>query len=121
MIEPLEKGPEWDDVEALVRAAGGYVRPSEELRPRVLETARAEASEQQALRRIWQLALAITLFGALSIAAGTCGDVASSSSPGMLQMQAAVQQVGGENAGWSMVESFTELRRRQAALLRLTR
>lgn len=119
MIEPLEQGGEWSDMEALVRAAGGYVRPSEELRPRVLETARAEAGEHQAQRRIWQVALAIALLGLLSSAATTRWDVASPL-PGVLHVQTVGQQAGVDS-GWSMVESFTDLRRRQAALLRLTR
>lgn len=119
MIEPFEHDADWSDMEALVREAGGYVRPSEELRPRVLETARAEAGEHQARRRIWQVALAIALLGLLSSAATTRWDLASPL-PGVLHLQPAGQQAGGD-AGWSMVESFTDLRRRQAALLSLTR
>ena len=61
MNGPLEQDAQWDDVEALVRAAGQYVRPSEELRPRLLETARAESRERQAQWRFWQLALAVAL------------------------------------------------------------
>ena len=120
MIEPLEHDAEWSDMEALVREAGGYVRPSEELRPRVLETARAEAGEHQAQRRIWQAALAIALLGLLSSAASTRWDIASPLPGVLLQAPAERQQAGGD-AGWSMVESFTDLRRRQAALLSLTR
>jgi hypothetical protein len=120
MIEPFEHDADWSDMEALVREAGGYVRPSEELRPRVLETARAEAGEHQARRRIWQVALAIALLGLLFSAAGTRWEIASPLPGVLLQVPADRQQAGGD-AGWSMVESFTDLRRRQAALLSLTR
>ena len=120
MIEPLEQAREWDDVEALVRAAGGYVRPSEELRPRVLEAAGVEASERRALQRIWHVALAIAILGVLTVI-GARWHAASPFAPSVLQAQAEVQQAGGNSAGWTLVESFTDLRRRQAALLRLTR
>jgi len=119
MTEPLEQAAPWDDVEALVRAAGSYVRPSDELRPRVLESARAESHERRAQRRIWQAALAVALLGAMVAAAASRSDVPPSVSAGMLQTRAAVQTAEGGAAGWSIVDSFTDLRRRQADLLRL--
>ena len=120
MIEPLESGAEFEDVEALVRAAGNYVRPSEELRPRVLESARMEASERKALRRIWQAALALMLFASFSTTISGPWTGGSSFSADLLQVQAEVRAAGTDAAGWSLVDSFTDLRRRQAALLRLT-
>lgn len=117
---------EWDDVEDLVRQAGGYVRPSDELRPRVIEAARAESSERRAQRRIWQAALALAVWGIISTA--TAGPLSTDSpfSAGMLHAQAELRQADMHQAeigaaGWGMVESFTDLRRRQADLLRLTR
>jgi Tfp pilus assembly protein PilN len=126
MIESLDQQSEWNDVEALVRAAGGYVHPSEELRPRVLEAARAESRERRAQRQIWHLAIVIALLGALSTAIVGHWRAAApySSAPysaSLLQMQANARQAEGSDAGWSMVESFTDLRRRQAALLSLTK
>ena len=121
MTEPLQHNAEWEDVEALVRAAGGYVRPSEALRPRLLETARAESRERQAQRRIWQLALVVALLGAISTATGGRWDVAVPFSASMLQVPADMRPAEGGAAGWSMVDSFTDLRRRQAAVLSLTK
>ncbi len=118
MTEAREHDAEWDEVEALVRAAGGYVRPSEDLRPRLLETARAESRERQAQWRIWQLALAIALLGAVATIFGTRSDAAASFSQGALQVQAEVRPAEAGAAGWRIVDSFTDLRRRQAALLR---
>jgi hypothetical protein len=117
---------EWDDVEDLVRQAGGYVRPSEEMRPRVIEAARAESRERQAQRRIWQAALALAAWGAISIATAGRFSTNSSFSAGMLHAQAELRQADAHSAeigaaGWGMVDSFTNLRRRQAELLRMTR
>ena len=120
MIEPLEPGAGFEDVEALVRAAGNYVRPSEDLRPRVLETARMEASERKALRRIWQAALALVLLASLSTTISGPWTGGSSFSSELLQVQAEVRAAGCDSTGWRLVDSFTDLRRRQAALLRLT-
>jgi hypothetical protein len=121
MTEPFDHRAEWDDVEALVRAAGSFVCPSEELRPRVLETARAESRERWAQQRIWPVALVVGLLGAISTATGGRRDVAVHFSASVLEVQAEVRQTEGGAAGWSMVDSFTDLRRRQAALLSLTR
>ena len=118
MTGPLEHDAEWDEVEALVRAAGGYVRPSEDLRPRLLETARAESRERQAHWRIWQLALAIALLAAVATVFGARPGTAASFSQGALRVQAEVRPAEGGAPGWRIVDSFTDLRRRQAALLR---
>jgi ferric-dicitrate binding protein FerR (iron transport regulator) len=120
MVEPLYHHAPWEDAETLVRAAGGYVRPSDELRPRVLEAARVESRERQAQRRIWQAALAITLLIGILAAAGSRFDLPAPFSASMLQAQANVRAAEGDGAGWSMVDSFTDLRRRQAALLNLS-
>ena len=121
MTEPLDYSSEWNDVEALMRAAGGYVRPSEELRPRVLETARTEFRERLAQRRIWQVALVVAILGAISIAVGDPRYAGVPFSASVLEVQPDVRQAEGGAAGWSTVEAFTDLRRRQAALLSLTR
>jgi hypothetical protein len=110
--------------EALVRAAAGYVRPSENLRPRVLEMARAERDERRALRRVWHLAIVVMLLGMFSSIANTWPAAAPARGLGnpfevvspFEQPDAAAQQ--GE-FGWGMVDSFRELRRQQAELLRL--
>jgi hypothetical protein len=110
--------------EALVRAAAGYVRPSENLRPRVLEVARSQRDEKRALRRVWHLALVVLVLGMFTSLARTrpaatpapLFGIPFQAVPRFDDSNAAVRP--GE-AGWEMVESFRELRRRQARLLRL--
>lgn len=121
MNEPIHDRDDWNDVELLVRAAGSYVRPSEELRPRVLEAARVELGERKAQRRIWKVAIAIGLLGTMIAVAGDRTPVPPTFSHGMLQANPEVQPTDGAAAGWSLVEAFTDLRRRQAALLSLNR
>ena len=168
MTKPLDIREEPDDVEALIRGAGQYVRPSEDLRPRVLESARAQSHARLTERRIWQASLAIALLGAIVTASGpwdltfavplnTLAIEASAVNASAVDASAvdasavdanavdanAVEgnsrqteagdaqrnstaawtstAVWGGDAGWQMVESFSALRRRQAALLRLTR
>jgi hypothetical protein len=124
MIEPLDRDDrndepaEWREIEALVRAAGHYVRPSEELRPRVLEAARRESMERSVRRRICHAALALGLL--LGAATGMGREELPAFSAGALR-QAELNSTEGGAIGWSMVESFTDLRRRQANLLRFQR
>ena len=121
MNEPIHHRDDRSDVESLIRAAGSYVRPSEELRPRVLEATRAESGEQRARRRIWHVAIAIGLLGTIFAVAGNRTAVSPAFSHGMLQVGPEVRTADGGGAGWSIVEAFTDLRRRQAALLSLNR
>jgi hypothetical protein len=112
------------DLESLVRAAGAYVQPSRDLRPRVLEAARLESGELKARRHIGRLALCAALFAMLTISGAERPD-----SPGMFHQwtliaaEAHVDSATGARArgdnGWSLVEAYTELRRRQAEVLRL--
>ena len=130
MAEPLDRCEQWDDVESLVRAAGNYVRPSDDLRPRVLETARAESHERWAHQRIWQVALVVALLGVCSSSVRSRLEVAAPPSGMMLETGAMARRaeagndgwntVGWNTVGWNTVESFTDLRRRHAAMLRLT-
>jgi hypothetical protein len=112
-----------NDVEALVRLAGDYVRASDDLRPRFLEAARAARRDRHGRRRILRAAtllilaaLALPSFFDGSIPTGGAAQVAawardiSDSSPA---------SASSGDASWEMVESFTELRRQQARMLRL--
>jgi len=121
MNEPIHQRDERSDVESLIRAAGSYVRPSEELRPRVLEATRAESGERRARRRIWHVAIAIGLLGTMFAVAGNRMPVPPTLSHGMLQAGSEVRPADGGGASWSIVEAFTDLRRRQAVLLSLNR
>ena len=123
MTEPLNFCQPQDEIEALIRSAKDYVRPSDDLRPRVLETARLERREQHAQRRFWQMAALVFLCGMLTSsirqrpeAATPPHQTALDASPIFSSANAAVRSY---DPSWEMVESFTQLRRRQAQLLRL--
>lgn len=122
MAKAFHHGNDWSDVESLIRSAGSYVRPSEELRPRVLEAARADSGERKAQRHLWLLAVAVGLLGALVAVISSRSPVQATFSHGMLTATAAstdARPAEGGAAGWSIVDAYTELRRRQAALLSL--
>jgi hypothetical protein len=114
---------EWmTDVESLVRAAGDYVRPSDDLRPRVLENARTVRKERQAQRWIGHLAACALVCGLLAAAVETPSSVATretaAAALGYRLLWNTQPTVGASDTSWSMVDSFTELRRQQAELLR---
>ena len=108
------------EVEAMVRAAGQYVRASDDLRPRVLETARIERGEQRAQRCLRHLAVFIALLAFFT----TIGHDPLKQSIGLRDSVLAVissrlpsaESPAARNGSWdwSMIEAFTELRRQQA-------
>lgn len=114
---------EWlADVESLVRSAGEYVRPSDDLRPRVLENARAWRKERQARRWTLHMAASALVCGLLAAALQTPSSFAARETAagaiGYRLYWSTQPATGASETGWSMVDSFTELRRRQAELLR---
>jgi hypothetical protein len=121
MLDPRAACDPLEHIEALVRSAQDYVQVSRDLRPRVLETARAQRAEHRAMRRIWQVAVFVVFAGLFTMSerqrperidtshARAAADAGYFSSP---------TGASGDSA-WGMVESFTEMRRRQAELLRL--
>jgi hypothetical protein len=114
---------EWlADMESLVRAAGDYVRPSDDLRPRVLEKARVVRKERQAQRWTLHLAACALVGGLLAVALQSPPAVATretaAAAIGYRLLWTTQPPIGASDASWSMVDSYTELRRRQAELLR---
>jgi hypothetical protein len=112
-----------DEIESLVRAAKDYVRPSDDLRPRVLETARFERREQHAQRRFWQIAALIFFCGMLTHSVRQMPEVAVApvheTAVDAGSISSAATAARSSDPSWEMVESFTQLRLRQAQLLRL--
>src|SRR5262245_58913900 len=53
--------PGSSEIESLIRAAGGYVGASDDLRPRVLEAARLQRHERRAQRWLRRSAVAVLL------------------------------------------------------------
>ncbi len=125
MTEPRD----WDDaerlaeVEAMVRAAGPYVAASDDLRPRVLETARTECGEQRAQRFIRQAAVAVILTAILTLSGDRSLD--SASAPLRLASLADMESIfsraeASGDGSWGMVDAFREVRHEQAQALRLS-
>jgi hypothetical protein len=115
-------------IEASVRAASVYVKASDDLRPRVLENARMERRESRAQRIVRQIALCVVVLamttsdwhapagGAVS---GRHWALLAASSDGLFSPTQSSAVSGGDVA-WQLVESMTELRRRQAAAFQQT-
>ncbi|MCI0491748.1 MAG: hypothetical protein L0Z07_02295 [Planctomycetes bacterium] len=116
-----------DEVEALVWAAGDYVQASDDLRPRVLETARMQCREQRARFYLRQAAVLVALLAVFTTtssdrmdkAAGQQGLVAWTGSD-WLFARAQMKATWDGDYGSGLVDAFTELRSRQAEVLRLT-
>ena len=107
-FEPPDFEP--NAIEALLRSAGEYVRPSDDLRPAVLEQARVARAEWQAQSWVWYVVLSIALCVVLvsQVRLEPARD---------FEMGPASMSQQPENPGWSMVDRFNAVRRRQAALL----
>jgi hypothetical protein len=121
----------WDesieDVEAMVRAAGHYVRTSDDLRPRVLEAARLQCGEQRAQRCLRRLAAFVVLV-ALFTAADRHGIDEQRSSFNNMLIEAGFEELDAPappdtirvgDGDWRIIDAFTKLRRQQARLFRL--
>jgi hypothetical protein len=113
----------FDSIESLIRAACGYVQPTDDLRPRTLEAARSACRQRRWNSRVGGLALTIILLA-------MCGFPHWSSSRGEqiarasdairhfdLHQQASLRMVrAGFDPSWALYEAFTDLRKKQADL-----
>jgi hypothetical protein len=112
------------EIEALVRAAGGFVRASDDLRPRVLETIRLQRGERRAQGHIRRAALLCAIFAMLTAAfPPTTGLPARwqqsawlTPSTASLLLPAQASATSGGDVAWNLVDALTELRRRQASV-----
>jgi len=117
-----------NDVEAVIRAAGEYVRASDDLRPRVLEAARLQWRERR-VRRWIRHAAVLVLTVAFTTAAGQqgldgershpIGIVAAAGFDEFLSPTAVAAPRSGDG-DWRMFEAFSELRRQQAQVLKFS-
>jgi hypothetical protein len=110
----------------MLRAAGDYVRASEDLRPRVLEAARAQCGEQRARRFIRHAAVCVVLLASFMASvsqvpetAGADQEVALNAADSRTMFSRAQTYAARGDIGWGMVKAFTELRCRQSAAFRL--
>lgn len=106
------------DLERMIRAAGEYVQPSVDLRPRVVEEARLRQSERKARRIIRYLAVAVFLLGVLTstnqqeIALATASPVSLVGSERVAREAEEAARRG--DANWGTVEAFSGSRFRHA-------
>lgn len=119
LYEPLS------EIEAMVRSAANYVQVSKDRRPRVLEAARLNSGERRSRRYIRRAALVAALLTwcvtssvnrldmrddlrELTLATTASYPISNSRISG-----------GASGAAWTLVDAYTELRGRQADVLRL--
>ena len=109
-------------VEALVRAAGNYVRPGDDLRPRVLEAARHAHTKRQWNKRLTAAAAAVLLLAAGNVPGRFAAtDVEGLTSETVVMREFELRQQASKNMGlsfspaWAWFEAFLELRNEQAS------
>jgi len=120
VIEPLDPHDPIAEVEALIRAAGNYVQPSDDLRPRVMEAVRAERVERTVRWRICQAAVLFFVLNLLATSTLHNVEIADGASLPVQRADGSSETLSTvEEESWDTVEAFRELRRRQAYLLRL--
>lgn len=112
-----------DVVEAMLLAAGDYVRPTDDLRPRVLEAARAEHRERRARTWIRSLAAAVivTACGATMFDSLASGDARGIARRGYdaqsLHAEAQARSMASGGFSWGVVDAFRDLREQQREAL----
>jgi hypothetical protein len=123
--EPQDCEPEaFDSVESLIRSACGYVLPTDDLRPRTLEAARASCRQRRWNSRIGGLALTIILLAMCGFphwGISPEGDQLARASAAIrhfdLHEQASLRKIpAGFDPGWALFEAFSELRKKQSDL-----
>lgn len=112
----------YDSLESIVQAAGGYVQPAEDLRPKTLEAARAAKGLQ--VRNFWLGSLALgLLFAALTGIPASLLNSGSTKAPTMIQAihqydlhsEASLRILqAGLDPSWAIYEAFIQLRSQQA-------
>ena len=124
MIEHAAMHAEFREIEEMVRAAGGYLEVSVDLRPRTIEEARDESRETST--RFWIAVLALVVVF-LAMSASKLGGRLSSTSPLKASVSANCDQLyavalrkaaqANVDPSWSLVDAFRELRQRQSSLI----
>lgn len=112
-------------IEAMIRSAGNYVRPSDDLRPRTLEAARHAGGKRRLNKRIVGLAAAVLLLGLCNVPGRFVStDVAEKTSEATVMREFELRQQSARSAGlsfsptWAWFEAFWELRNQQAKRIR---
>ena len=123
----MTESTSWDesvnDVEAMIRAAGGYVGASDDLRPRVLEAAQQQTGERSMRRRLRRVALVVVFLAVVSAEfrqrldkrSTFDGPLGAVQLDAMNSMTPATARDG--DGDWRMIDAFTRLKQQQARLL----
>lgn len=106
-------------IETAIRAAGDYVQPSGDLRPRTLEAAREHCGDLRAEQKVGGFVIAVLLCVVIMSPAFRYVDFmrAQSVAPTAIEMQRrGLQHAADPHVGsnWGLTEAFTQLRRLQA-------
>lgn len=114
----------FESLESIVRAAGGYIQPTDDLRPRTLEAAREACSRRRWNFRLGAVAVAVILVAICDlpsrIASSRAGQAEKPSQVIRdydLHRQASLRMANaGFDSSWSVYEAFADLRKKQADL-----
>lgn len=109
-------------VEALIRAAGNYVRPSDDLRPSTLEAARYERGTRRWKRHLSAVAAVVVLLAIGNVPARFVStDVAERTASATVTREFELREQAAKSSGlafnpsWAWFEAFWELRHQQAS------
>ena len=108
-------------IEAMVRAAGGYVRPSDDLRPSTLEAARRSCKSRRWSYRLCGAAAMVAMLAAFNVPGRFASPMTETAfGPETVtheyevRHQAAKGMGFGFNPAWAWYEAFLELRNKQS-------
>ena len=125
MIESTNFDDPMDELESLLRMAGGYVQASDDLRPRILEASRCQQRERNVRHGVrWGVLCTVFLSAVLAWGrhdrspdlTGESEELAAADAEALLVPEEA--ELRGDASDWHTVDSFTALRRRHAEQLR---
>jgi hypothetical protein len=120
MSERRDSQPPREAVEAMLLAAAGYVRASDDLRPRLLEAARAQCTYATIRGVVGMLAISASLVVFMG-SGGRRAEAPSSDEPTLAQTdsqtiysQAQAKALRSGGLSWGIVDAFRELRQKQS-------
>lgn len=109
-------------IEHTIRAAGNFIRPSDDLRPRIIEAAKERCGQQRAMRRV-AVSIAASIVIAISVGP-LIGTMVTRSklnaTPSSIEMQQQAIHHSAETGvgpNWGLTEAFKQLRKTQAKKL----
>ena len=107
-------------IEALVRASGGYVRPSDDLRPSTLEAARDSCSKRRWSYRLAGVAAAVMVLAVCNVPGRFSSPISESAvAPTMVKHEFEIRHQAAKGLGfnfspaWAWYEAFLEVRKQQ--------